>query len=121
MLAEAARTGLSNRMDAIKSRATAWIDAEQRIYEERLEQEIDLIDQMGFTGYFLVVADFIVWAKNQGIPVGPGRGSVAGSLVAYAMRITEVDPIANKLLFERFLNPERVSLPDIDVALMHRG
>ena len=70
---------------------------------------------MGFPGYFLIVADFIQWAKNNGVPVGPGRGSGAGSLVAYALRITDLDPIGNGLLFERFLNPERVSMPDFDV------
>ena len=90
-------------------------------YSDRLEREISLIDKMGFAGYFLVVADFIVWAKEQGIPVGPGRGSVAGSLVAFTLRITEVDPILHKLLFERFLNPERVSLPDIDVDFCING
>lgn len=84
-------------------------------YLARLELEMKLICEIGFSGYFLVVSDFIVWAKEQDIPVGPGRGSVAGSLVAWAMRITEVDPIKHKLLFERFLNPERVSMPDIDV------
>ena len=70
---------------------------------------------MKFAGYFLIVADFVNWAKEQGIPVGPGRGSAAGSLVSYAMRITDIDPIPYNLLFERFLNPERVSMPDIDV------
>ena len=78
---------------------------------------------MGFAGYFLVVADFINWAKNQGIPVGPGRGSAAGSLVAYAMRITDLDPIRYALIFERFLNIERKSMPDIDVdfCVQRRG
>ncbi len=81
----------------------------------RAQYEVDVIKQMGFPGYFLVVADFIGWAKAQGIRVGPGRGSAAGSMVSYAMGITELDPIAHGLLFERFLNPERVSMPDIDV------
>jgi DNA polymerase-3 subunit alpha len=81
----------------------------------RAQYEVDVIKQMGFPGYFLVVADFIGWAKSQGIRVGPGRGSAAGSMVSYAMGITELDPIAHGLLFERFLNPERVSMPDIDV------
>ena len=85
------------------------------IYEERLERELDVIINMGFPGYFLIVADFIRWAKEQGIPVGPGRGSGAGSLVAYALGITELDPLQYDLLFERFLNPERVSLPDFDI------
>jgi DNA polymerase-3 subunit alpha len=79
------------------------------------QYEVDVIKQMGFPGYFLVVADFITWAKNQGIRVGPGRGSAAGSMVSYAMGITELDPLAHGLIFERFLNPERVSMPDIDV------
>lgn len=84
-------------------------------YRNRLQREIDVITDMGFSGYFLIVADFIQWAKNNGIRVGPGRGSGAGSLVAYALNITELDPIEYDLLFERFLNPERVSLPDFDV------
>ncbi|XSG86217.1 MAG: DNA polymerase III subunit alpha [Methylohalobius sp. ZOD2] len=84
-------------------------------YEERLQRELDVIGQMGFPGYFLIVADFIQWAKKNSIPVGPGRGSGAGSLVAYALEITDLDPLAFDLLFERFLNPERVSMPDFDV------
>ena len=84
-------------------------------YEARLEYEIGIIKQMKYTGYFLIVWDFIKYAKDNGIPVGPGRGSAAGSLVAYAMEITNIDPLQNSLLFERFLNPERVSMPDIDV------
>jgi DNA polymerase III subunit alpha len=81
----------------------------------RLEFELGIIEQMGFPGYFLIVADFIKWAKAQGIPVGPGRGSGAGSLVAYALTITDLDPLRYALLFERFLNPERVSMPDFDI------
>ncbi len=84
-------------------------------YDARLEREIDIIKQMKYAGYFLIVWDFIKYAKDHGIPVGPGRGSAAGSLVAYVMEITNVDPLQNVLLFERFLNPERVSMPDIDV------
>jgi DNA polymerase-3 subunit alpha len=84
-------------------------------YQQRLEHELAVIANMGFPGYFLIVADFIRWAKDNGIPVGPGRGSGAGSLVAYALGITELDPIRYELLFERFLNPERISLPDFDV------
>src|SRR6201992_1812770 len=84
-------------------------------YRERLEREIDCIKQMKFPGYFLIVWDFIRYAKEQEIPVGPGRGSAAGSLVAYVMEITDIDPLQNELLFERFLNPERVSMPDIDI------
>lgn len=89
--------------------------ADRNVYQQRLDRELDVIVSMGFPGYFLIVADFILWAKQQGIPVGPGRGSGAGSLVAYALGITELDPIKYDLLFERFLNPERVSLPDFDV------
>ena len=84
-------------------------------YEKRLEFELGIIEGMGFPGYFLIVADFIQWAKDQGIPVGPGRGSGAGSLVAYALQITDLDPLRYSLLFERFLNPERVSMPDFDI------
>src|SRR5690606_10522623 len=84
-------------------------------YFERLEFELDTICKMGFPGYFLIVADFIQWGKNQGIPIGPGRGSGAGSLVAWALQITDLDPLPYNLLFERFLNPERVSMPDFDI------
>jgi DNA polymerase-3 subunit alpha len=84
-------------------------------YQARLDFELDIIVKMGFPGYFLIVADFIKWAKDQGIPVGPGRGSGAGSLVAYALTITDLDPLRYQLLFERFLNPERVSMPDFDI------
>jgi DNA polymerase-3 subunit alpha len=85
------------------------------VYEERLKFELGIIEQMGFPGYFLIVADFIKWAKDHQIPVGPGRGSGAGSLVAYALTITDLDPLRYSLLFERFLNPERVSMPDFDI------
>ncbi|MDD5216222.1 MAG: DNA polymerase III subunit alpha [Methylococcales bacterium] len=88
---------------------------DENAYHERLKIELDVITQMGFSGYFMIVADFIQWAKNHGIPVGPGRGSGAGSLVAYALKITDLDPIEFELLFERFLNPERVSMPDFDI------
>lgn len=90
-------------------------DAERARYVERLEFEINTILKMGFPGYFLIVSDFILWAKTHGCPVGPGRGSGAGSLVAYALYITDLDPLQYNLLFERFLNPERVSMPDFDV------
>lgn len=90
-------------------------------YEERLTLEIETIKRMGYTGYFLIVWDFIRYARKKGIPVGPGRGSAAGSLVAYCLKITDVDPIEYDLLFERFLNPERVSMPDIDVDFCVRG
>ena len=84
-------------------------------YQQRLEHELNVINEMGFPGYFLIVADFITWAKKNDIPVGPGRGSGAGSLVAYALGITDLDPLVHELLFERFLNPERISMPDFDV------
>ncbi len=84
-------------------------------YEQRLSREIGIIRQMQFAGYFLIVWDFIRYAKEHNIPVGPGRGSAAGALVAYALGITDIDPLQNELLFERFLNPERISLPDIDI------
>ncbi len=90
-------------------------EAQRPRYQERLDFEIATILKMGFPGYFLIVGDFINWAKNNGCPVGPGRGSGAGSLVAYALKITDLDPLQYKLLFERFLNPERVSMPDFDI------
>jgi DNA polymerase III subunit alpha len=90
-------------------------DVPRAQYEERLAYELDVIESMKYPGYFLIVADFIQWAKGQGIPVGPGRGSGAGSLVAYALQITDLDPIRFGLIFERFLNPERVSMPDFDI------
>src|SRR5262249_57137618 len=84
-------------------------------YKERLEYEISVIEKMGFPSYFLIVSDFIRYARERGISVGPGRGSAAGSIVAWALRITEIDPLQYDLLFERFLNPERISMPDIDI------
>jgi DNA polymerase-3 subunit alpha len=114
-LDELARHGLEERLEGID-------DPELRkSYQDRLEYELDVIKRMQFPGYFLVVADFINYAKRSGIPVGPGRGSSAGSLVAYALRITDLDPIRHVLLFERFLNPERRSMPDIDVDFCIRG
>lgn len=104
-----AHAGLTARLAVIPHAVTP---AE---YQARLEFELDIIVKMGFPGYFLIVADFIKWAKDQGIPVGPGRGSGAGSLVAYALTITDLDPLRYALLFERFLNPERVSMPDFDI------
>ena len=84
-------------------------------YEARIEYELSVINKMGFNAYFLIVSDFVSFAKNKGIPVGPGRGSGAGSLVAFLVNITDVDPMSFDLLFERFLNPERVSMPDFDI------
>ncbi len=105
-----AREGLERRMDAIGADA-----GKRQVYSERLEFELGVIAKMGFPGYFLIVADFIQWAKSQGIPVGPGRGSGAGSVAAWALTITDIDPLPFGLLFERFLNPERVSMPDFDI------
>ena len=105
----AARAGLAARL-AVITHSTSVPE-----YEARLEFELGVIEKMGFPGYFLIVADFIKWAKDQRIPVGPGRGSGAGSLVAYALTITDLDPLRYNLLFERFLNPERVSMPDFDI------
>jgi DNA polymerase-3 subunit alpha len=104
-----ARAGLSARLAVIPHAAPV------EEYEKRLEFELGIIEGMGFPGYFLIVADFIKWAKDHAIPVGPGRGSGAGSLVAYALTITDLDPLRYSLLFERFLNPERVSMPDFDI------
>ncbi|MCV0383550.1 MAG: DNA polymerase III subunit alpha [Erythrobacter sp.] len=111
MLAEDARRGLAARLEPYGPMS----DEELKTYVDRLDFEVGVINQMGFPGYFLIVADFIKWAKDQGIPVGPGRGSGAGSLVAWALTITDLDPIRLGLLFERFLNPERVSMPDFDI------
>jgi DNA polymerase-3 subunit alpha len=111
MLAEDSRAGLEARLSAYPD----LTEEERKVYADRLEFEIDVIVKMGFPGYFLIVADFIKWAKDQGIPVGPGRGSGAGSAVAWALTITDLDPIKLGLLFERFLNPERVSMPDFDI------
>jgi DNA polymerase-3 subunit alpha len=106
--------GLAGRLAADPS-------ADGSVYRERLERELGVICQMGFAGYFMIVADFIRWARENGVPVGPGRGSGAGSLVAYALRITDIDPLKYDLLFERFLNPERVSMPDFDVDFCMDG
>ena len=114
-LRERARKGLEQRFELPAFENIRTDEAQRKVYADRLEMELDIIIQMGFPGYFLIVADFIGWAKEQGIPVGPGRGSGAGSLVAYALLITDLDPIRWGLLFERFLNPERVSMPDFDV------
>ena len=107
---------LEERLDHLaKLYGPTFDDTRKNAYRERLKYEVSVIIKMGFPGYFLIVQDFINWAKNKGIPVGPGRGSGAGSLVAYALRITDLDPLRFNLLFERFLNPERISMPDFDV------
>ena len=97
------------------------LEQKRKEYENRLQVELNVINEMGFPGYFLIVADFIKWSKNNEVPVGPGRGSGAGSLVAYALKITDIDPLQYDLLFERFLNPERVSLPDFDIDFCMEG
>ncbi|MDN5693967.1 MAG: DNA polymerase III subunit alpha [Psychrobacter sp.] len=115
--------GLNHRLDKlfpIEARTDNWSEFRQK-YDERLEYELEVILSMGFPGYFLIVMDFIRWAKANGVPVGPGRGSGAGSLVAYALNITDLDPIHYDLLFERFLNPERVSMPDFDIDFCIEG
>ncbi|RJE86632.1 DNA polymerase III subunit alpha [Paracoccus onubensis] len=113
-----------DEVEELRRQARAGLEARLKViphavpvedYHERLEFELGIIEQMGFPGYFLIVADFIKWAKDHDIPVGPGRGSGAGSLVAYALTITDLDPLRYNLLFERFLNPERVSMPDFDI------
>ena len=115
--AEAA-AGLKRRLEGF-ARAAAPVDLE--VYQQRLARELEVICQMGFAGYFLIVADFIRWARGNGVPVGPGRGSGAGSLVAYCLGITDLDPLRYDLLFERFLNPERVSMPDFDIDFCMEG
>ena len=110
-LGEMAATGLAE----LRDQGRLATDIPFARYEERLAYELDMIARMGFPGYFLIVADFIQWAKDHGVPVGPGRGSGAGSLVAWALKITDLDPLRWGLLFERFLNPERVSMPDFDI------
>ncbi|MEM7611709.1 MAG: DNA polymerase III subunit alpha, partial [Pseudomonadota bacterium] len=106
---------------AQKIAAGADYDSEDETYQARLDRELDTICNMGFAGYFLIVADFIRWARENGVPVGPGRGSGAGSLVAFTLGITDIDPLEHDLLFERFLNPERVSMPDFDVDFCMEG
>ena len=113
-LEQTAREGLEERLVPLRA-AEGWQTDKESEYQDRLAYELKIVGEMGFPGYFLIVADFIGYAKSQGIPVGPGRGSAAGSLVAYALKITDVDPIRYQLLFERFLNPGRKSMPDIDV------
>ncbi|MDR2000761.1 MAG: DNA polymerase III subunit alpha [Zoogloeaceae bacterium] len=119
-LAQQSRLGLEQRLTQLFPDAAERKNQQLR-YAERLEFEIKTIQQMGFAGYFLIVADFIQWAKKNGVPVGPGRGSGAGSLVAYSLLITDLDPIRYELLFERFLNPERVSMPDFDIDFCQEG
>jgi DNA polymerase-3 subunit alpha len=122
-LATVARDGLAERLEELrrrKARGVALATPAEEVYHERLERELQVIGKMGFPGYFLVVWDFCRHARDNGIPVGPGRGSAAGSLVSYALRITDVDPLQYGLLFERFLNPDRISMPDIDIDFCMR-
>jgi DNA polymerase-3 subunit alpha len=107
--------GLEQRLEFLRQQLPEGEQLEREPYDHRLKIELDVINEMGFPGYFLIVMDFIDWAKQHSIPVGPGRGSGAGSLVAYALKITDLDPLEYDLLFERFLNPERVSMPDFDI------
>ncbi|MFT5575310.1 MAG: DNA polymerase-3 subunit alpha, partial [Bermanella sp.] len=116
-----AHDGLDNRLAFLFDAKALDFPETQKRYRDRLDFELTIILQMGFPGYFLIVMDFIQWAKDQGIPVGPGRGSGAGSLVAYSLNITDLDPLEYDLLFERFLNPERVSMPDFDVDFCMEG
>ena len=109
------REGLDKRLKVILDAADPEFHQQRKVFDERLDFELNIICQMGFPGYFLIVMDFIRWAKDNDIPVGPGRGSGAGSLVAYVLEITDLDPLKYDLLFERFLNPERVSMPDFDI------
>ncbi len=122
-IAKLSRLGLERRFQEAAKRGESVPEDQHAKYRDRLEFELGVIANMGFNGYFLIVQDFIGWAKDQGIPVGPGRGSGAGSLVAFSLRITDLDPMPYNLLFERFLNPERVSMPDFDIDFCqeHRG
>ncbi|APA85384.1 DNA polymerase III subunit alpha [Paraburkholderia sprentiae WSM5005] len=119
-LVQLSKEGLEKRLEQLYP-DEAERDAQRATYYQRLEFECGTIIKMGFPGYFLIVADFINWAKNNGVPVGPGRGSGAGSLVAYALGVTDLDPLRYNLLFERFLNPERVSMPDFDIDFCQHG
>ncbi|KTD72940.1 DNA polymerase III subunit alpha [Legionella tucsonensis] len=121
-LSHLSQVGLEERLLQIfKSKSPEELQASREEYDKRLQVELNVINNMGFAGYFLIVADFIQWAKKNGVPVGPGRGSGAGSLVAYALKITDLDPLEYELLFERFLNPERVSMPDFDIDFCMEG
>ncbi len=115
LMSNESKKGLEERLMQYPAVGKGTDEENRNVYYERLETELKVITEMGFPGYFMIVADFIQWAKNEHIPVGPGRGSGAGSLVAYALKITDLDPIEFDLLFERFLNPERVSMPDFDI------
>jgi len=115
------RKGLDERLQQVFGDDAEKLAEQRPAYEERLQIELDVIINMGFPGYFLIVADFIHWAKQNDVPVGPGRGSGAGSVVAWVLKITDLDPLEHELLFERFLNPERVSMPDFDIDFCMEG
>ena len=119
-LKKKAKEGLKRRLEEINSSINSY-DIDKKIYTKRLDYELDMICKLGFEGYFLIVADFVNWAQENDIPVGPGRGSGAGSITAYALGITAIDPIKYDLLFERFLNPDRVSNPDFDIDFCMEG
>ena len=121
MLIRDAMAGLEKRLDVKKEKLGALSKDLIQEYHERLDFELEIIKSMGFEGYFLIVADFIEYARRRDIPVGPGRGSAAGSLVAYCLNITNIDPIQYGLIFERFLNPQRISMPDIDIDFCING
>lgn len=121
-LCHLSQVGLETRLKQLfRTKSEEELLAARGAYDQRLKIELEVINNMGFAGYFLIVADFIQWAKQNGVPVGPGRGSGAGSLVAYALMITDLDPLEYELLFERFLNPERVSMPDFDIDFCMEG
>jgi DNA polymerase-3 subunit alpha len=120
-LSSVTKEGLEERLKILFDTSSPTFPATRIAYDLRLQSELDVINKMGFAGYFLIVADFIRWARENDVPVGPGRGSGPGSLVAYALKITDLDPIAHDLLFERFLNPERISMPDFDIDFCMEG
>ncbi len=120
-LCDVSHKGLEERLKISFDVTSPAFQTQRHAYDLRLQLELDVINKMGFPGYFLIVADFIRWARENDVPVGPGRGSGPGSLVAYALKITDLDPLAHELLFERFLNPERVSMPDFDIDFCMEG
>jgi DNA polymerase-3 subunit alpha len=120
-LIHVSKEGLNARLNVSFDTKAPEFEEQRKVYDARLQLELDVIINMGFPGYFLIVADFTRWARNNDVPVGPGRGSGPGSLVAYALNITDLDPLAHDLLFERFLNPERVSMPDFDIDFCMEG
>ncbi len=121
MLSEHVRQGYEKRLSQMEKNEGPFSEEKKKEYNERIDYELGVIKSMGFSGYFLIVADFIEYARDHDIPVGPGRGSAAGSLVAYSLKITDIEPIKYGLLFERFLNPARISMPDIDIDFCING